>query len=97
MLTHKEALELLLKRVDYNAGHCGSMEAISSIVPHWVLRLCNEALEPVDDSPISDEPDTLDGRDYEKLDETPTRTGASLTTGPASGNDEPTDSEESAK
>lgn len=56
MLTHKEALELLLKRVDYNAGHCGSMEAISSIVPHWVLRLCNESLEDPVDDPTLDEP-----------------------------------------
>jgi hypothetical protein len=57
VLTHKEALELILKRIDYNAGHCGSMEAISNLVPHWVLRLANESLE----EPTSDvEQDELD-------------------------------------
>ena len=54
MLTHKEALQMVLQRIDYNAGHCGSMEAISNLVPHWVLRLANESLEPTSD--IDDDP-----------------------------------------
>jgi hypothetical protein len=62
VLTHKEALELILKRIDYNAGHCGSMEAICNLVPHWVLRLANESLEEPtsdveDDSPDDDPAD----------------------------------------
>lgn len=44
-MTPREALELLLRRIDYNAGHCGSMMAISDLVPHYMLRLANESLE----------------------------------------------------
>jgi len=44
-MSPREALELLLRRIDYNAGHCGPMMAISDLVPHYMLRLANESLE----------------------------------------------------
>ena len=47
-LSVKEALELILRHTDYNAGHIGPMQAVSDVLPHWVLRLANEALEESD-------------------------------------------------
>jgi hypothetical protein len=64
VLTHKEALQMVLQRIDYNAGHCGSMEAISNLVPHWVLRLANESLEEpasdVEQDALCDDDDPAD-------------------------------------
>lgn len=57
-LTTKEALELILRHADYNAGHCGCMSAVSDVLPHWVLRLANEALEEHSDEPIEEPAET---------------------------------------
>lgn len=63
-LTTKEALELILRHADYNAGHCGCMCAVSDVLPHWVLRLANEALEEHSDEPIEEPAETnVDGNE----------------------------------
>lgn len=45
LLSHKEALKLLLDHVDYTAGACGITEMVGGVLPKEVIERCHESLK----------------------------------------------------